>query len=342
MTRHQVSLFVPFLIALIILGLMLLRFYKTKQFWGYKKKDTSVKIAHTRFVRSLPEYKKARRRYNALLVLAMLLFVVALGSLSFLMSRPVNITESTEEKENRDIMLCLDVSGSMDAYITELLSYFKTLIGKMDGERFGITIFDGTYATLSPLSDDYAALDEVLSEIATNKVFNIYANALRRNGSSQIGVGLAGCIGAFDKLGEAQRSRSIILATDNKSAEPATIELIQAAQYAKDNDISVYGLNTEDARSEEDLENAADYEQKDVAVDFREAVILTGGSYYTLKTADGATSSIPEIVDQIMAQEAAKYDGAGQLVYNDTPEIAAIISAISVLIFVFIIWRLHL
>jgi hypothetical protein len=342
MTRYGWLFWIPLLVAAGIIGYEYLLIRRNKMF-KRKKKDNSAKIAHTKFIRNLPEYKKARKRYNLLLGFAAALYVVAAGALTFLSSRPISVTESKEEKENRDIMLCLDVSGSMDAYIDEISDAFIDLIKKMDGERFGITIFDGEYAMLSPLSDDYSSILELLTDFKNRTLFKNYANGLQATysmaGSSQIGAGLIGCVDGFDRLEETERSRSVILATDNYGPNKPIATLEQAAYYARERDVTVYGLNISDYADQDEIDDGTATRTKS-EMEFQNAAILTGGSYFAMNSING--TSPKKIISQIMAQEAARYEGAGQLVRNDVPEIAAIISATTLVVLVIIIWRLYL
>lgn len=341
MTRYSWLFIFPTITIVIIVIVAFLRF--RKHLLRRSKKEKVALISHTNYIRNLPEYKAAKQRYNTLLCLLAAFFVVATGAISVTASRPIQVTESKTDLENRDIMLCLDVSGSMSSNLNDLLSYFSELVSKMDGQRFGITIFDGIYVTLSPLSTDYESINEILADLRDNfSVFSsgLYtAQRLSTYSSSEIGPGLVGCVSAFDKLGEAQRSRSIIIATDNAASPTQAVNIIQAAQYAKSYDITVYGLNTWDYRSQEEIENDSGYESRS-AKEFREAMLLTGGSYYAFS----ANSSLParRIVDQILAQEAARYEGAGQIIRTDTPQIPAIIAAVTLLVFIIISWRLHL
>lgn len=341
MTRYSWLFIFP---TLIIIGMAIFAFLRfRKHLLRRSKKEKVALISHTNYIRNLPEYKAAKKHYNSLLCLLAVFFVIATGAISVTASRPIQVTESKTDLENRDIMLCLDVSGSMSSNLNDLLSYFSELVSNMDGQRFGITIFDGIYVTLSPLSTDYESINEILADLRDN--FSVFSSSLyntqRLNtySSSEIGPGLVGCVSAFDKLGEAQRSRSIIIATDNAASSTQAVNIVQAAQYAKSYDITVYGLNTWDFRSQEEIENDSGYESK-TAKEFREAMLLTGGSYYSFTS--NSELSARRIVDQILAQEAARYEGAGQIVRTDTPQIAAVVSAITLLLFVIIAWRLHL
>ena len=343
MTRYGWLFWIPLVVVLCIIGYEILLFRRNKMF-KRKKKDNSAKIAHTRFIRNLPEYKKARKRYNILLTIAAILYVVTAGALTFLSSRPISVTESKEEKENRDIMFCLDVSGSMDSYIDDLADAFIDLIKNMDGERFGVTIFDGQYATVAPLSDDYTALLDMLEEFQDNSMFTNYKTGLRINGSStgssQIGAGLIGCIDAFDRLEETERSRSVIIATDNYGPAKPIATLEQAAYYAREKEITVYGLNISDYEEQERIDNGTAMYRSKQETEFQNATLITGGSYYAMNRSTG--KSPKGIIEQIMAQEAARYEGAGQLIRSDIPMVAAIISAIALVLLITIIWRLYL
>ena len=110
---------------------------------------------------------------------------------------------------------------------------------------------------------------------------------------------------------------------------------MQAAYYAKQFNISVYGLNVADSTDQEKIDSEGEASDKD----FLNAVLITDGSYYSFNKMSGAKN---DVVKKIMEQEAAKYEGAGQIIRNDTPATAAVISSISLLLFIIIIWRLYL
>lgn len=332
-------LFVLPLIAIIAITVTTILYFRKRKLHK-PKHDNSSLIAHTKTIRELPEYKAAKKRYNMLLCLAAVLFVISASSITVVTSRLVSVEDSHSDQKNRDIMLCLDVSGSMSDNVNELLTYYLNLVDKMQGERFGVTIFDGVYVTLSPLSDDYAAVSEVLQNLRDD--FNNYGSSLwgavtnQQHSNSEIGPGLVGCVEAFDLLGEAERSRSIVLATDNFASPSQEVNIKQAAAYARSYDITVYGLNTGESASKTDYSNQSESKS---GREFREAVTMTGGSYYLFA---GSKYSVDEIISQITQQEAAIFEGAGQVVRRDTPQIPALVAAISLVLFIFVIWRLKL
>jgi hypothetical protein len=240
------------------------------------------------------------------------------------------------EDYNRDIMLCLDVSGSMTDDDAEIIGTFAKLAEGFEGERLGLAIWDSSTVTIFPLTNDYDFIKSELTKIEqsfeTDDWSNAYYNlsgAWDGDGSSLIGDGLASCIGNFDNA-KTERSRSIILATDNYVSGQQLITLPEAAQIAKDKNIRIYGLNPADY-------STSTY-QDEAAKEYKEAVLLTGGTYYTY---DNSTA-IPSIITEVNRQDATRFKGAPQLVKNDQPLMPWIAFLLSMVGFLVVAWRLRL
>ena len=148
------ALIIGILGLIVILAVAFARIKKAKKL---QSKKTYRPYANTADVRALPEYKKVKRQYHLLVAALSMVFVVILASITIVSARPVSVTTSKPNYENRDIMVCLDISGSMNDYVSEMLNYFAKAMDNFKGQRVGITVFDGVYMTLSPLSDDYEA-----------------------------------------------------------------------------------------------------------------------------------------------------------------------------------------
>lgn len=331
------------LIAIIIIAII--RSHKYRKASLGQRKDFKP-LANTSIVLNLPEYKTAKRNYHLLLLATTILFITIFSTISIIAARPTSVTTAKPAYENRDIMLCLDVSGSMNDYIKQLLEYFSTLLDDFKGQRVGLTIFDSVYLTIAPLSDDYDLLSDIFmdfKEHPDNYTTSLWSEAV--NGSSSIGPGLVGCINSFDKLGDQERSRAIILATDNYDVAGKIVTLTQAANYAKRYDIAVYGLSTGEYRTQDEIDkDPNDKYVIDELKEFRDATLSTGGAYYAFSSwgDDNNSISVQDIVQQILAQNAARYEGAETLVYTDNPLIPIIIVAIGLTLFFIIIWRLSL
>jgi Ca-activated chloride channel family protein len=222
-------------------------------------------VAHSTWVRDLPAVRAALRRQTVTRVLGWIGTVVLVVATAVLVGRPVDVRPTPELMGRRDIVLCLDVSGSMLPYDTQILESFEQMVASFDGERIALSVFNATSRTIFPLTDDY---DMVLDELARVKddldvdlrgstyvedleriltpeelagLWEVWAGTLSYYGSSLVGDGLASCSLLFD-ADTADRSRSIVLATDNDVQGEAIYELDEAAALADRRAASLYGL----------------------------------------------------------------------------------------------------
>lgn len=327
--RYAWLFIIPILALIAIVSLSLYRFHTQRH--ATKK---VIMIAHSKKIRNLPEYEKVRTRYRILLVLMILFFIVSLSSITLLSSRPISVSVLEPEYETRDIMLCIDVSGSTDNSREELLDYLSEVVGGLKGQRVGISIFAAKATVLAPLSDDYASLQSSLEMLRSSFYFDgkqrvsFYTQAV--GGMSNIGSGVVNCINNFDHLQDEEKSLSMIIATDNIQ-NFGTITIEKAANYAARYGIALYGIDTSYENEGSNLSsNSAKY---------KNAMLATGGSYYSI-----SSSRLPasEIVDEILKQEAVRHEGERKYIYADSPSITAIIATISTILFLIIVWRIKL
>ncbi len=289
-------------------------------------------IAHTSTVKKLPAYQRAIRQYRITLIAALACFIITLFAFTGVIAQPVSSRIQESEATNRDVVLCMDVSGSMDKYQSTLLSFFKDVIKDLKGQRVGVTIFDGVASTIIPLSDDYGAVSELIDDLSTN--FRPYGYAVYSSERmSAIGDGVIGCIHSLDKLEDSERSQSIIVATDNAAGPGQTVDINQAAHYAHRYGVTLYGVYVDDRITTGNDVNGNQ---------FRNAVNITGGSFYSMREESDGGDIRNNIVEKIFEQEAAKITGAAELVYSDSPSVFILISAASFVAFMVLIWRLRL
>ena len=305
-------------------------------------------IAHTKTIKMLPAYRKAVLRYRILLACAAISFLASVFSLTAVAARPTKRQEHDPTSENRDIVLCLDVSGSMRYYQEDLLTYFNKIVSSLHKQRIAVTIFDGKPANLIPLTDDYDALIETLSILSENFTdYNGYSSVLAATSgysSSAIGDGVMGCVNSLDLSDENGRAKSVIIATDNAyGANSQSVDMGQAARYAERYGVTFYGIYIP-------------YGSAIQRHEFINATNITNGAfynlddYYSLNYSDGKTSiiskdadkTIESIIREIMAQETAKMKGAPEIIYTDEPNIALYISGACFALFIISIWRLKL
>ena len=303
-------------------------------------------IAHTKTVKMLPAYRRAILRYRILLACAAISFIASLFSLTAVAARPTQRQEHGSASEKRDIVLCLDISGSMYNYQEELIKYFNEVVSSLHKQRIAVTIFDGKPVSLIPLTDDYDALIETLSMLSED-LFNEYRffiSATFSTSSSAIGDGVMGCVNSLDLSTENARAKSVIIATDNAyGISSQSVDIGQVARYAKRYGVTFYGIYVP----------SSGLKQKN---EFANAISITGGAFYDLGdyytsanigskrtvSSKNANKTIESIINEIMAQETAKMEGAPEIIYADRPNIALYTAGICFLLFTITIWRLKL
>ena len=124
----------------------------------------------------------------------------------------------------------------------------------------------------------------------------LYGN--RTKGSSLIGEGLGTALYSFPYLGDSDRTRVIIMCTDNElnAYKREIMDLEEAAGYCEKNKVTVFGLfPSEDKFYEPDY-----YDYSSCLSEYKEVVESTGGKCY-IRTKD---QSVEEIVKDIQKQEA--------------------------------------
>ena len=291
----------------------------------------SLPVANSERLTQLPGYQRALRRYRALvfgLVASIVLVLVAGVGLSMRFAR-LDVTQP--DLKNRDIVLCLDVSGSMIDYDTEVVDVFSDLAERFQGERISLVVFNASAVTYFPLTSDYDYIQkqfaQLQDEFAADEEGTYYRGTLLGNGSSLVGDGLATCAVRFDATDE-PRSRSVILVTDNLIAGEPIFTLPEAGELASERDVRVYGINPGDTEAKGYLDG--------LAREFEQVVTSTGGSYFALDDPQG----IPSIVDEITAQQAALMRGPVQLVRSDEPGILLGIGALGITGMLVLAWRL--
>lgn len=292
----------------------------------------AVPLAHSDRLTELPAYRAALARYRATLFGAIAVLAVVLIAAIVMSSRLVSIGSYQPEMRNRDIVLCLDVSGSMIDYDAALVKTFRDLVDEFDGERIGLVLFNASAVTYFPLTSDYAFVHEQLAFLEEDlssplSDYEFINGTLLGEGSSLIGDGLGSCVMRFDDI-ERERSRSVVLATDNYVAGEPILTLPEAGDFARERDVRVYGINPGDVSSKDYI--------AEFATEMEQVVLGTDGGYFAL--ADPA--AIPSIVDGIEAQQTTRLTGEPILVRTDQPAWPFLIGLAGTALIMYLGWRL--
>lgn len=286
---------------------------------GRRRRTGTVALANTELLRRLPAFRAALRRYRlretGVAVLALAVAAAALVGAA----RPVERQVLQRSQDNRDIVLCLDVSGSMIDVDAQLIDTFTRLAEGFRGERLSMVIFNSTAVPVFPLTDDYdfvtAQLTRARDALQTlDPEDSFFAGTLNGDGSSLIGDGLATCARSFDHP-ELKRTRSIILATDNEAAGRSLFSLPEAGRLAQQEDVQVYGINPSDSPA------------SSPAREMRAVVTATGGLYYAL----GDDGAVPQILEQVGRRESSRIPASPQVVTTDQPTTQVVLAGAALL-----------
>lgn len=292
----------------VLAGIVFVVYIMSVFFFSRKKKreySGGIKIADSFYLRENPYYIRKKRLYKLYTGILLFFLCMAVIACTFLLARPHKVKKITDEKYCRDIILCLDVSTSVDYLNENLVKQLKSTVENLKGERFGIIIFNTSPVLISPLTDDYAYIIEQLDNIGkglamrletdkTGKIPDDYlywdqyisAGTLVGNeerGSSLVGDGLASCAFQFSKE-EKERPRIVILSTDNDVYGDQISTLTDAAKLCKKRNITVYGVGTKEM------------EEKNLQ-EMKSAVELTGGQFF-LEEESGTFQKIVEKIEQ--------------------------------------------
>lgn len=299
------------------------------------KAEPAVPIAHSDRLTNLPAYKAALKQYRLLLYIAGGATTLALLMAMLLSARPANISFITPAQQNRDVMLCLDVSGSVLGADATIINRFSALVNSFDGQRVGLTVFNSSSVAIVPLSDDYQFINEQLAIVGTalkeqkGQAFTDLTSGTLADfdkGTSLVGDGVASCISNLGTNAQ-RRSQSIILATDNEANGTPIIGMTQALALAEDKDVRIYAIDP----GETEPSKAAEHAQLKTQAE------ETGGGYYLLRDAEAVTAIIGEITKQ-----EAKYAAGGAVVaIADNPNPFMYVAIVATLATLVLAWRLH-
>lgn len=294
------ALVFPWVLYIGVPVVMILGLFRSKKKSTYQN---GKRIANTDLIVETDYYKKLYREYKILSGAAMLALLTAIGIGWVLVSRPAKVDTVSPEIRNRDIFLCMDISDSVDELNLNMCSELKEVVKELNGERFGITIFNGQSVLLVPLTTDYQYVLDTLDSLKVSFQESIgkssldfdyfaddtslstyyykYEGTLLEEGSSFIGDGLASCLYSFPDLESNQeRSRMIIFITDNELNGEPYVTLEEAAELCRKNSVKVFAIAPENVTDESV---------------FKRAVESTDGGYYKSTSAKAYDQLLADI-----------------------------------------------
>ena len=195
-----------------------------------KKGIAAIRMSTTKGLAKSKSWKNAVQQFPFIFRL------LALSCIIMALARPqVKFDETETEGQGIDIVLCIDVSGSMTAqdFTPNRMEAAKKVaidfVNHRETDRIGVVIFAGESFTQCPLTTDHYVLKTQISQIR---------NGLLEDGTA-IGSGLATSV---DRLRNSKaKSKVIILLTDGVN-NGGLIDPSTAKEIAKTFNIKVYTI----------------------------------------------------------------------------------------------------
>lgn len=265
-----------------------------------RRREAAIKFSDISLLRNVRRSRRVKNRkiLHALRLLALLLLIIA-------MARPQAGKKTTEvSSEGIDIMLALDVSGSMKAEdfkpMNRLIAakeVIKEFVQGRQADRIGLVVFSRQSFTQCPLTLDYSVLLNFLDQVDFGMIED----------GTAIGMGIANAVNRL-RSSDA-KSRIIILLTDgiNNAGE---IDPLTAAQIAKTLGIRIYTIGAGKPGKAlypyDDPTFGRRYIQLESELDEKQLTQVaesTGGKYFRAKSED----MLKNIYQQISELEKTKF-----------------------------------
>lgn len=278
--------------------------------WYTKKNNqhqAGVKVSSIKSFSGLTNWRTSLRH------VPFMIRVAALACIIIALARPQTKSEQQQaEGEGVDIVLCVDVSGSMTAqdFTPNRMEAAKKVasdfIDRRLTDRIAIVIFSGESFTQCPLTTDHTVLISAIENIR---------NGLLEDGTA-IGSGLGTSV---DRLRTSKsKSKVVILLTDGEN-NGGLIDPQTAKEIAKAFQIKVYtiGVGTDGyAPQPVNTPMGVVMQQGKVSIDeklLKEIATETGGKYFRAKDNDGLTG----IYDEINGLEKSKVEISTRTRYTE-------------------------
>ncbi|KAF2515090.1 VWA domain-containing protein [Flavobacterium salilacus subsp. salilacus] len=262
--------------------------------WKRKQQSATLTIS------TLQGFKAAPSLLAKLKPALFVLRLLALSAMIVALARPRSVDVSSKTKTTRgiDIVMAMDVSGSMLAKdlkpnrLEALKEVAETFVDNRPNDRIGLVVYAGESYTKTPVTSDKELVKQAIKSVE-------YDDTVLQDGTG-IGVGLAT---AINRLKESKaKSRVIILLTDGVN-NAGFIDPRMAADIAKEYGIKVYtiGIGT-NGNAQFPYAKTADgrflYQMMKVEIDeglMKEIAKKTDGQYFRATS----NSKLKAIYDEI-------------------------------------------
>ena len=257
------------------------------------KADASVQMS------SATTLKRSTRSWRVyLLHVPFVLRVAAITLLSIALARPQLTNRwSSESTEGIDIMMALDISGTMQAEdlkpnrLEAAKQVASDFVIARPNDQIGLVVFAGESFTQCPLTTDHAVLVNLFKSVKFGMIED----------GTAIGLGLANAVNRMKD--SPTKSKVVILLTDG-SNNRGDIDPLTAAEIAKTFGIRVYAIGVgSHGQARVPVQTPMGVQYMTMDSEFDEATLqniasTTGGQYFRA-TDNNSLKQIYEQIDQL-------------------------------------------
>ncbi|MEZ4827419.1 MAG: VWA domain-containing protein [Bacteroidia bacterium] len=280
----------PWIFLLLVIPVLMIIWH----FWRYKYLYPTLRLPILEGVR--PHARPIRGFIKKYLFV---LRALAVTAMIFALARPQStMSEEEVNTEGIDIVIALDISGSMEALDFEpdrlgaAKEKAREFIEGRKNDRIGLVVFAGESFTQCPLTIDHEVVLNMLKSVKTGIIEQ----------GTAIGMGLATSV---IRLKESEaKSKVIILLTDGVN-NSGFIDPLTAVSAAQEYNIRVYtigvGKNGMAPFKVQDFFGNTQYQQQEVRLDeelLKEIATRTGGKYFQA-TSNAALGNVYQEIDRL-------------------------------------------
>jgi len=288
--------------------------------WQFVKRRAAVIYSDLSFLRG----STPRGRYGRIIVHS--LYSLALIFMTIALARPQRGRQFQEvETRGIDIMMCLDISGSMQAEdfsprnrLNVAKERAKEFIERRKGDRIGLVVFSATSLTQCPLTMDRQILNGLIDRVDFGMLED----------GTAIGLGLASAVARLKD--SKAKDRVIILLTDGVN-NTGDIDPITAAQTAASFGIKVYTIGVGSKGMVpypvNDPMFGRRYVQVQIDLDtetLQKTADMTGGKFFLATDAGG----LKRIYEEIDRMEPTTFKVKQYTVYNELAGLPLLLSLV--------------
>ena len=126
--KYEIALYICGAVALVYIVLTFISLHRRRKYKG------GSKVVVPDYLKNLPYYKFKVRSYKVMKFLLSLSIISSILLSGFLMARPYKTETTTIENYNRDIIICMDISTTVDELNEVLVDKLIDVVEDLEGQ----------------------------------------------------------------------------------------------------------------------------------------------------------------------------------------------------------------